>query len=251
MFCPHCGKEVANDQAYCHHCGASLAVPVDTHSGGRERTSWENRENIGFLNGLLGTLRKTLFDPSQFFRRMEVRGGLIDPLLYAMIVGMAGLIFYYFWNILLRAPLQSLMTSEFRVASERYPLGGSGPAAAAILMPFLFVFWLFIASGMLHVFLLMVRGGKAGFEATFRVLSYGVSPFVLLIIPVCGMPVMALWVIVLVIIGLKEAHEITRGKAAFAVLFPFFFCVGIVILAIAVFMGAAAVSFGWLMHMSH
>ncbi len=182
---------------------------------------------------------------------MNITGGLAHPLLYAMIVGMAGLTFYHFRNILLCAPLQGFMITEFRAPYERNPLSGTGTAVTAVLMPFLLIFWLFIVSGMLHLFLLIVRGAKAGFEATFRVVSYGVSPFVFLIIPVCGMPIMSLWVMLLAIIGLKEAHEITGGKAAFAVLFPFLFCFGLLVLAIAAFMGAAAASFGWIMHMSH
>ncbi len=47
------------------------------------------------------------------------------------------------------------------------------------------------------------------------------------------------------IIGLKEAHETSGGKAAAAVLFPLLFCCGLAVLAIALFMGAVAASFGY------
>ncbi len=251
MFCPHCGKEVADDQIYCQHCGSLLAEPEALASGGRKKTAWEERDNSGFLTGLLRTLKETLFAPSRFFKQMAVTGGLTDPLLYAMIVGTIGITFYYLWDIFLHASLQSFMTSELLTAADRNPVSSMGTATVAILTPFMLIFSMFIVSGMLHLFLLIVRGARAGFEATFRVVSYSVSPFVFLIIPFCGMLVTSLWMVILTIIGLKEAHEISGGKATFAVLFPFLFCFGFFILAIVLFMSAVVASFGWIMNMYH
>ncbi len=247
MFCPHCGKEIAEGQAFCQHCGVRLGeagVAGSTPGGGRSKNPWEDRQTLGFMAGLFRTLKETLFRPSDFFRKMTVAGGLIDPLLYAMIIGMAGLMFFYFWDILLHAPMQNFMTPELRAASERSMFSSFRTSFAAVLTPFLLILWLFAVSGMLHLFLLLVRGAKAGFEATFRVVSYGMSPFIFLIIPVCGMPITWLWMMTLGIIGLKEAHETSGGKAAVAVLFPFLFCCGLVVLAVALFMGAVAASFG-------
>lgn len=250
MFCPHCGKEVADDQAYCQHCGVLLVEPAAPVSGGRSGTAWEDRESTGFLTGLFRTLKETIFAPSQFFKKMAVTGGLTDPLLYAMIVGMTGLTFFYFWDILLHTALRNLMTAELLSATDRSLVNSMGTAVRAVLMPFVLIFWLFIVSGMLHLFLLMVRGARSGFEATFRVVCYGVSPLVFLIIPVCGMPVTTVWMMTLAIIGLKEAHEISGGKAAFAVFFPFLFCCGLLILTIAVFMSTIVTSIGWILNMS-
>jgi hypothetical protein len=138
--------------------------------------------------------------------------------------------YFYFWDILLHDSMQNFMTQELRAASERNVFLERGASFAAVLTPFFLILWLFIVSGFLHLFLLMVRGAKAGYEATFRVVAYSVSPFVFLAIPVCGMPITALWVMTIAIIGLKEAHETTGGKAAFAVLFPSF-CCGLLLLA--------------------
>jgi hypothetical protein len=250
MFCPNCGKEVAENQAYCHSCGFLLAEPAVSVSSGRSKTAWEDRSISGFFNGLIRTLKEILFAPSHFFKKMSVTGGLTDPLLYAMIVGMVGLTFFYIWDIILHAPLRSFMTAELRAAADRTLVGTLGTVITAVLTPFMLIFWLFFVSGMLHLFLLMVRGAQAGFEATFRVVSYGVSPLVFLAIPFCGMPITSLWIIILIIIGLKEAHGISAGKAVFSVLFPFIFCCSLVMLGIAIFMSAIAASFGWVVNMS-
>jgi hypothetical protein len=249
MFCPHCGKEISDGQAFCQHCGAGLAESGTAGLPGRSKTPWEDREAVGFTNGLFRTVKETLLHPSDFFRGMPVSGGLADPLIFALITGMAGLMFLNFWDILLHDSMLDFMTPELRAASERNVFRGRGASFAAVMTPFFLILWLFIASGLLHLFLLMVRGAKAGYEATFRVVSYSVSPFLFLAIPLCGMPITALWVMTTVIIGLKEAHETSGGKAAFAVLFPFLFCCGLFALAMALFMGAVAASFGSMMHM--
>ena len=73
MFCPHCGKEVAEDQMFCHHCGAQLRAEEAVHRASRPRpraaggseTAWEDRERTGFFKGLFGTLNEALFRPSR------------------------------------------------------------------------------------------------------------------------------------------------------------------------------------------
>lgn len=250
MYCPQCGKEIAEGQVFCQYCGSRLAAEpgMSLPSSGRTKTAWENREETGFFHGLLSTLKDALFIPSEFFKKMPVSGGLTDPLLFALIIGMAGLMAHYIWDMLLYNSMSDFMASEVRTSAGRSMVAGLRSPFAAMMTPFLLVFWLFVASGALHLFLLLVRGALAGFEATFRVVAYGVSPFVLLIVPFCGMPIAGLWVMAIAIIGLREAHGITGGKAAFAVLFPLIFCCGLFIAAMVLFMGAMAASFGSMMH---
>jgi len=250
MFCPHCGKEVTEGQIFCQHCGARLAgeaasAPVP---GVREKTPWEDREVRGFFGGLFKTLNETLFRPSEFFKKMSVTGGLTDPLLYALIIGMVGLMFSYLWQISLKSAMQDMMPG-MQAAAGQYMFQGVGMAILAFFSPFLIILGLFVSSGILHVFLMMVKGARAGFEATFRVVAYGYSANIFLIIPFCGGLLAVVWAVVLYIIGLKEAHEITGGKAAFAVFLPLIVCCGLITIAIALFMGAAAASLGTFMQM--
>ena len=65
MFCPHCGKEIADGQVFCQHCGARLAETAPI-SGGREKTYWEDRESKGFISGLYATLKDVLFNDRSF-----------------------------------------------------------------------------------------------------------------------------------------------------------------------------------------
>jgi hypothetical protein len=253
MFCPQCGKEVSEGQIFCQHCGARVAetgkapsVEITSEKGGREKTPWEDRETRGFFGGLFRTVNESLFRPSDFFKKMSVTGGLTDPLLYALIIGMVGLMFYYFWQILLKSAMQNMLPG-MEIASGRHMFQGIVMAILAFLSPLLIILGLFISSGILHVCLMMVKGAKNGFEATFRVVAYGYSANIFLVIPFCGGLLAGVWAIVLYIIGLREAHETTGGKAAFAVFLPAIVCCGLITIAMIVFMGAIAASFGTLM----
>jgi len=195
------------------------------------------------------TAREVLLSPSDFFKKMAVTGGLTDPLLFAMIIGMAGLICLSVWDLVLHDSMQNFMTTEMKSAAGRGMTSGIESPLGMVLMPFLLIIWLFIVSGMLHLFLMMVRGAKAGFEATFRVVSYSVSPFLFMVIPYCGTLITMLWMLTLTAIGLRDAHGTTGGKATVAVLFPFLFCCGMTALCVILFMGALASSFGALMHL--
>jgi hypothetical protein len=252
MFCPQCGKEIAETQMFCQHCGAGLAVPDPssaTTGAARPKTPWEDRASTGFFGGLFKTLKEVLFNPSGFFKNMPVTGGLADPLLYALITGMTSLMAFYFWKIVLLDTMQAFMPSGMKGAAEQYVLHGAGAAILAFIMPLLIVVGLFISSGLLHLFLMMVKGSRAGFEATFRVVAYGYSANIFMAVPFCGSLIAGIWTLVLTIIGLKEAHETTGGKAVFAVFLPVIVCCGLFILAMVVIMGAAAVSINTLMHM--
>jgi hypothetical protein len=256
MFCPHCGKEVADGQIFCQHCGARLSEEAASQpaleraplGGVREKTPWEDREARGFFSGLFKTLNETLFRPSEFFKKMSVTGGLTDPLLYALIIGMVGLMFSYFWQIALKSAMQGMLPG-MQAAGQSLFFQGIGITILAFLSPFLVILGLFISAGILHVFLMMVKGAKHGFEATFRVVAYGYSANILLVIPFCGGLLAGVWAIILYIIGLREAHETTGGKAAIAVFLPVVVCCGLIMIAITLLMGAVAASLGTMMQM--
>jgi len=254
VFCQHCGKEIVEGQVFCQHCGMRLVAEdnvlgVTPPDDGRSKTPWEDRATNGFFNGLFKTVKEVLFSSSAFFKKMPVKGGLADPLLFAMIIGTMGLMFLSVWNLLLHDSMESIMTPEMRSAAGRGMSDSIASPLGTLMIPFLLIIWLFVISGMLHLFLMMVRGEKAGFEATFRVASYSVSPFLFMAIPYCGVLLTPVWALTLAMIGLRDAHETTGGKATAAVLFPFLFCCGMMVLAAVLFMGAIASSFGAMMHM--
>jgi len=230
-FCPNCGADLAA-------VGGSYAAPpaypppsLPPGGGGAGtaplggQTPWERRNQIGFVNALIETTKQVLSQPTAFFRSMPVTGGIGDPLLYAVIVGYIGLFASTIYNLVFRGVLTSSLSrmggnSDFeRFAGFMH--GGVGLVLNLILGPVFIVIGLFVSAGVFHLVLLALGGAQRGFEATFRVASYSQAASIFNVIPGCGGLVGLVYALVLLVIGLSEAHGITRGKSATAVLVPF------------------------------
>ena len=67
---------------------------------------------------------------------------------------------------------------------------------------------------------LIVGARNSGYPATFRVVSYTQVTSLINWIPIVG-PLLALYGIYLSIVGVREMHGTTMGKAALVVLIPF------------------------------
>jgi hypothetical protein len=241
MFCPHCGKEISENQAFCQFCGEATVITATVQGTGRAKTTWEEEGTQWTFKGLVDTLKGSLFNPSEFFRKMEVTGGLAGPMLYAMIVGMIGITLFNVWQILLHDPYTAYIAA--RGGGHSDIAQGAGTILSALFLPFLIIIVLFIVSGMFHLLLMMNRGANRPFEATFRVTAYSSGALIFLTVPYCGMLVVPLWYVTLAIIGLREAHSTTGGKATFAVLFPMLLCCAFAMLFSILVLGTIAASF--------
>ena len=239
--CPSCGKTVTvwGKGHYCPHCSASLAnVEGDESIHAEEVVSyyspWDDRENLGFFKALFDTWVQAVFNPVKFFSKMPPGGGFGGPLLYGFIMGEIGLLVVLVWQGM------SIFVPSFM---DR---GGMGLLSAQMagmtflffLSPVLVIVGLFIVSGILHVCLLLVGGAQRSFETTFRVVCYASSTQLWNLIPFCGGMVGGIWNLVLQIIGLREAHETTTGRAVLAVFLPAIVCCALMFFGIMAFMSS-------------
>lgn len=263
--CPHCHAPLPQPpERFCPSCGTDLAAagafdppppgyppaggyppsggypppPGSPPPGGQ--TPWERRRELGLVNALIETTKQVLSRPTEFFRAMPITGGVGEPLLYAVIVGYIGLFASTIYNIVFRSVLGASL-SQIGMAPEMErtlaPLLRGGMVGVIINLLFGPVFiavGLLIGAGILHLIVLLLASGGRGFEATFRVTAYTEAAALFNIVPLCGGLVSAVFAIVLLVIGLSEAHAITRGKAAAVVLAPIVLfcccCVGVAFL---------------------
>jgi hypothetical protein len=79
---------------------------------------------------------------------------------------------------------------------------------------------------------MIVGGNRKGFEATFRAISYSYSATLFYIVPIIGSFVGGIYIFILAILGVREGHGISTGKAVLAVLLPLIVVFGLVFLAI-------------------
>jgi hypothetical protein len=158
-----------------------------------------------------------LFSPRSAFSTMPVRGGWREPLAFGLLVGSIGRMFAFFWL--------------FNAASMGFPnplwgisISISPPLVFLLqifLSPLFVTVYLLISSVIIHVLLLVVRGGKNGYEATFRVVAYSQATRVWGVIPLLGGAVGWIWRSIVYIIGLKEAQETSYGRVILAFSIPF------------------------------
>ena len=230
MQCPNCGFAQADAQGdTCVRCGYSGEE--------KQRTgpAWENRQSAVDIQAFLNTLSGVLFRPVETFRGMKRTGGLGGPLLYAVILGTLGGWLSVLWNSF----FHSLGVLGEGLGDEEI-VGYVTFLVVAFLMPFLVALTVFIGSAITHVCLLLVGASTKSFETTFRVSSYAIGSTELLnFVPVCGGLIGFVWYIVAMIIGVREAHGISTGKAVVGVLLPLIFCCGCLGLVLSLVFGAA------------
>ena len=186
---------------------------------------------------LVDTVRLMITSPRGAFERVPVRGDVLKPVIFALLLGWVGLFFTALWELTLGNAVRSMMPAA----------AGAGPEAGAMrffylamipLGPLYVALGLLLSSAILHVSLLLVGGAKNGYVATLRALCYTQSASIALVLPFCGSLLGSIGILVLEVIGLSVLHRITIGKAVLAVLIPVAFCCACVAVCFAMF-GAA------------
>lgn len=206
-----------------------------TAEGAYSGPPWENLATGHVGQRAWATIMAAVLAPTNFFRNMRTEGGLGQPLLFYVGVAWIALII----NSILELPFQYMMAGN----GEETAAWAMSPLILAIFAPLFVVIGAFISAGMTHLCLMLLGGATRPFEATFRVNCYAYGSLsVLQIIPLIGGFISGIWGIVLEIIGVAEAHEISRGKAALAVLLPTLLCCGIIVMLVGAGVGAAFLS---------
>ncbi|HUG54884.1 MAG TPA: YIP1 family protein [Vicinamibacteria bacterium] len=175
------------------------------------------------LTALVDTTKQVLTGPAEFFRSMPVTGGIGAPLVYGLILGYLGLVASTIYNTVFQSVLGSSMAGMGSTRWERiapFVEGGAGLVVNLVFGPLFIAVGLFLSAGIFHLVLLALGSGGRGFEATFRTAAYSQAAAIFNAVPLCGGVIGAVYTIVLLVIGISEVHQISRGKAAAVVLLP-------------------------------
>lgn len=196
---------------------------------------WPPREDGSILSAFGETWKSATFDPGSFFRRLPTAHGTGPALLYYLVLGILLAGVALFWD----------MTGAFtrpagdEALAAELGFGTIDPIISFLLSPLLLLFALFVSAGVVHLLLLVFGGAGGGFGTTLRVFCYAYSPMILGVVPFLGTVVGGIWMLVLAIIGLREAHRTDGWKAAVSVLLPFVLLIGFVVFAVIMVMAGA------------
>lgn len=237
ITCPQCGFEQPETDE-CVKCGVIISKYLQYQSMARSiegkvreisseesSSAWETEE--GIIKAFLRTTRDCLFSPTRFFKKVGAGNGYWSPLIYGVICGIIGFGVAILWQALFLStliPIPIIQMVSFNIIL----------LVATISLPFMMAFSILVGSAITHLCLIIVGGNKKGFEATFRAISYAWCGNLFEIIPFIGSAIGSIYTLILTIIGVRETHGITTGKAVFAVLLPIIIIIILIVAAILI-----------------
>ena len=236
ITCPQCGLEQPETDE-CKKCGIIFSKYKQYEEMARsfedkvheisteEYTPWEGGE--GFIGAFFRTTQEVLFSPVKFFKKAASGKGYWSPFIFALISGIIASGITLLWQ---RLFFSGMIPPKFQ-SSTSYSFFLT---IAIISIPFSIAFSILIGSGVTHLCLMIVGGNRKGFEGTFRAISYSYSAQLFSIVPFIGSFIGGIYFLILAVLGVREGHNISTGKAVLAVLLPIIILVGLGIL-LAVF----------------
>jgi hypothetical protein len=148
---------------------------------------------------------------------------------------------YYIVLAIISAILVTLLYTAIASLSPLSTLPGFAGMFPAVLFVILIITYIiapFIGGAWLHIFVWLL-GGRNGYIQTVKSMMYGGTPSLLLSwIPLVSI-IGAIWTVILEIIGIRELHGISTGRAVAAVVISLVIIVTIVALIVAAFVIAA------------
>lgn len=204
---------------------------------GPQGNPWERRGTLGISEGFIQTLKLLVTAPTEAFAQTLKRGDFGSPLLFAIIVGWIGVAIGQIWETLMGASILSMMPAEVRNSFPFVPGTAAGFLISVIFAPVYIIIGLFLWSAILHLCLIIVGGlGKsvAGFEGTFRIVSYSTVAQLANLIPIAGGVISLIWSLVLAIVGLQQVHDTSTGKSVAAALIPAVLCCACIAMLVAI-----------------
>jgi hypothetical protein len=176
---------------------------------------WEALGKYGLVPGFFQTILRVMRSPVRLFRSMPLGQGIGKPLVFYLLLAEVEILFQYLWNMI-------GVTGVMQPEDGLFGLGTLGIDSAMVLVfyPFFLTLGLFLGTAVIHVSLKLVRGATAGYEGTFKAVTYGSAPMILSILPLGGQIVGAIWALVTTLIAYKHVHRTTYPKVVVAILLP-------------------------------
>src|SRR5215218_1878788 len=214
--------------------GEEIHVDFNTESGGSGGSGGAPRRVSGGASGgefdysdpvqsFINTVRTVVTAPVGFFRGIRREGDFVNPLIFAIIC----------------YEVSAILGGIIALAFGNQGFGAF--IVSIILAPIGTAIALFIGAGILYLLVMLIVGSRnAGYEATFRVGAYAAVTSLVSWIPFIGW-IASLYGIYLAIVGIREVHNSTTGKAALVVLIPAAVVLLLVLILVAI---GAALFFG-------
>jgi hypothetical protein len=161
----------------------------DVAAGRTENGMHQELQTDNLPESFTGVWRRIMSEPRRFFEDMPVTGGLQNPLIFLLLC--------------------------LAISAVGFLL--IGPRGYALWVIIIGLVRAFLGALVLMMVAQQVFHGTGDYEATFRVVAYGSAPVALIWLPLIR-PLVVLYALFLIIIGLERVHAFDATKAVLAVL---------------------------------
>lgn len=161
----------------------------------------EKMENKGIeFAAIPQTAVNILTSPSNYFRNMPKTGGFIEPMVFAIVMGI----------------ISGFIQAVLGIMGLRLVMGVGMALASVILMPIVIVIGSFIGAAIMFV-IWKIMGSQESYETAYRCGAYisAIHPITVIlgIIPYIGSPIGIILGIFFIVIASVEVHKIPSRKA--------------------------------------
>ena len=182
------------------------------------------------VESFVDIVRRVVLQPVGFFAALPRSGSLLNPLIFALICTEI--------SAILGGILRLAGVGEGFVAGYGFQVPENQDfgefIGSVIFAPIGGVIGVFVVAGIGQLVVRLVVGAtNSGFGATFRVASYAGVTSLVSWIPIIG-GLLSLYGIYLAVVGIREMHETTTGKAVLVVLIPVIVVVVLALLGLLV-----------------
>ena len=182
-------------------------------------------------NSFVDVARRVVLQPVRFFGGLPRDQNLLNPLVFALVCIVVSAILSGLLVLLgvqqnpgFNPNPQNAIPSTFAPTSA---------LASILFAPIGGAIGIFVAAAIQQLLVRLVVGeNNQGFASTFKVASYTQVTALVNWVPVIG-PLIALYGLYLSIVGIREIHGTTTGKAALVVLIPFLVVLVVAVIALA------------------
>ena len=210
--CEEClSRSPAGQPPLCAACVARTSV---------SQLPWDYREDLGWMKAWFRSLSAILLRPGVTFSTAKPDGDVGGSILFSLLAWLLA----FLPTFAVFAFFGAMIPAMFGDSSNTTPviraiLMGS-VAFMALMVLLLAVFGMvftIIMAAFDHLVMLMF-GKPRGFDTTLRGAALSLAPYLLGLIPVCGLYIAPIWSIVVRVFAYKELHRTTAGVAVLGAL---------------------------------
>ncbi len=233
--CPNCGTQVYID-APEDDAPAPEGHPAAEGPPRGEAPDWERRHEIGLFAALMGTWKKSLMRPAEFFEGARSSTSTGGVFWYGFVWSVLGGLFNWLWQWVFSAGQQAEIAQALETMREANPqmaklleqwmsLSQTGGGVVGLLwVPVAAALGILVWAALLHLGAMVFGAAGGGWDATFRTVCYGQGPQVFNIVPQVGPLIALIWGTVIQVVGIHKLHGTSMGKATLVVVIWYLLC---------------------------